>query len=1241
MIESFVAVFLLLILFHSYIGVFTYLWYDRICLLQQKDYGYDDRLLSIGISGWESWQPMQLLKMELRGFKSFADKTTLTFDKGITAIVGPNGSGKSNISDAIRWVMGEQNVRQLRGQKSEDIIFSGTEKRRPQGAAEVSLYFDNSDHQLDVEFTEVVVTRRIFRSGESEFFINKRPCRLKDIHLLFADTGIGQDSMAVIGQNRVDRILNSKPEERRIIFEEVAGISRYKSRKQDGLRKIEETEHNLERIHDMMSVLEDQLEPMKEQAQRLQTFRELDGERLAYEGTLALQELRNAERLLSKAENNRITAQQERDTVTAKLEQAAALRKQLVTRMEKENSALQRLDEETLAVHNELDSMKSRHEAFSSRQQELAESFRQAGQDVQAAEKKEGQIKEQKTAYTSQLEGKKQERDAARQGLSLTEELFRQAGEKACKTADALAQVQTESARRQQDVFVLTRDMEDLRRRLEENRSQAGGLEQAKTDQEQAASRMAGAVQQVRDDLEQARQQFQSSSALCKTWEAKQQEANEQLRKAEQVYRSLQGKTAALSQRIRVLESMEQEHEGLGRAVKAVLLAQLPWRPRICGVVGELCTIPAAYATALDIALGGASQHVVTDDERTARQAISYLKERHAGRTTFLPLDTVRPRSRTRDEEAASAMAGIIGFADDLIQYDDKYKPVFSSLLHKTLVAETADAASAAARAYQHRLRIVCLDGTLFNAGGSLTGGSVKNREGSLISRRAALQDLKQEAAAAEKKLQELVQRGNDLRRAAGEADKAASRQQQTCRQADMEQQKLQLSLQSMEREEQQARERAREAGQTLQKLYAARSDIQAELVQKEETYADWMDEKPADTKVLEEEQQRAQDELEQCRHALTDRQVALATLEEQIRHLEEQIRQHEELSRQAADASKEAADRLASIGRRQDETRQLLQDLTTHIREKEKETKAKDEKKKAFYASREADFEKSRELEQQINDFRDEQEQWNQRVHAAEVQQEKYRGEIERGEEHLARQGLSREEAMKRRREGSLRELNERVSRLRQQIAGLGQINPNADTEYQNAVDKRDFYHRQCEDLLESRKRLQIVVAEIDQAMSSQFSQAFAEIARHFQRIFSQLFGGGTAHISLTGSQDVLQSGVSILIQPPGKKQQPLTLLSGGERALTVIALLLAFLAYHPAPFVLFDEVDAALDEANVIRMARYMKNYSGTTQFIVITHRRKTMEAANTLQGVTMEEKGVSRLLTVKVDDMIEKGS
>lgn len=412
---------------------------------------------------------MQLLKMELRGFKSFADKTILNFDKGITAIVGPNGSGKSNISDAVRWVMGEQNIRQLRGQRAEDIIFAGTQTRRPQGAAEVSLYFDNSDHALDTEFTEVVVTRRLFRSGDSEYYINRRPCRLKDIHILFADTGIGQDSMAVIGQNRVDRILNSKPEERRVIFEEVAGISRFKGRKAEGLRKIAETERNLERIGDLTSVLEEQLEPLQKQAETLKEFRTLDSERLAYEGTLTLQELRNSERLLAKAENGRQSAAAENQEASKALTDAEQRRKALMASMAAEEEKLRRLDEEAMAVHNELDSLTHRQEACIQRKAELAE--QQA-----ADEKDEGQLQERQTSWEAkekelrqQKEQKETELAAAQKALALTETLVTQAEDKAKQAADALKKRLDANSSRSRDAFMLRRDRDDLRRRLEEN----------------------------------------------------------------------------------------------------------------------------------------------------------------------------------------------------------------------------------------------------------------------------------------------------------------------------------------------------------------------------------------------------------------------------------------------------------------------------------------------------------------------------------------------------------------------------------------------------------------------------------------------------------------------------------------------------------------------------------------------------------------------------------------------------
>ena len=727
---------------------------------------------------------MQLLKMELRGFKSFADKTTLTFDKGITAIVGPNGSGKSNISDAVRWVMGEQNVRQLRGQKSEDIIFAGTQTRRPQGAAEVSLYFDNSDHALDTEFTEVVVTRRLFRSGDSEYYINRRPCRLKDIHILFADTGIGQDSMAVIGQNRVDRILNSKPEERRVIFEEVAGISRFKGRKADGLRKIAETERNLERIRDLMSVLEERLEPLQEQAETLQKFRCLDSERLAYEGTVTLQELRNSERLLAKAENGRMTAEAEEQKAARELAAAEGKRKALLDAMAADDEKLRHLDEQAMAVHNELDSLVHRREACRQRQAELAENEAQAGADAEQLQQRQNTWQEQKEALLAQKAQKAAELEAARQALALTQTLFGQAEAKAEAAAKALQERVDANSKRSRDAFMLRRDSEDLRRRLEENDAACQQAlqqwEEKKKALKEAEARHQEAGTQQKDWQEKAAAFEEQALSLRHDARAK----GQRLKQGEEEYRRLRGDIDAAAQRMRVLQSMEQEHEGLGRAVKVVLTASQPWRSRLCGAVGELCQIPSKFAVAIDVALGGAVRYVVAEDETSAKRAISYLKEKKAGRTTFLPLDTLRGRTRTADEERAAGEPGMLGFASDVISYEPKYEKVFSSLLGKTLLADTMDTGSAVARKYGHRLRIVCLDGTQFNAGGSLTGGSTRNQEGSLISRRALLQELQETCRCGQQRLEALLAEGKDLRQQAEGAERDLAQAEEGLRQA-------------------------------------------------------------------------------------------------------------------------------------------------------------------------------------------------------------------------------------------------------------------------------------------------------------------------------------------------------------------------------------------------------------------------------------------------------------------------
>lgn len=904
---------------------------------------------------------MQLLKMELRGFKSFADKTTLTFDKGITAIVGPNGSGKSNISDAVRWVMGEQNVRQLRGQKSEDIIFAGTQTRRPQGAAEVSLYFDNSDHALDTEFTEVVVTRRLFRSGDSEYYINRRPCRLKDIHILFADTGIGQDSMAVIGQNRVDRILNSKPEERRVIFEEVAGISRFKGRKADGLRKIAETERNLERIRDLMSVLEERLEPLQEQAETLQKFRCLDSERLAYEGTVTLQELRNSERLLAKAENGRMTAEAEEQKAARELAAAEGKRKALLDAMAADDEKLRHLDEQAMVVHNELDSLVHRREACRQRQAELAENEAQAGADAEQLQQRQNAWQEQKEALQAQKAQKAAELEAARQALALTQTLFGQAEAKAEAAAKALQERVDANSKRSRDAFMLRRDSEDLRRRLEENDAACQQAlqqwEEKKKALKEAEARHQEAGTQQKDWQEKAAAFEEQALSLRHDARAK----GQRLKQGEEEYRRLRGDIDAAAQRMRVLQSMEQEHEGLGRAVKVVLTASQPWRSRLCGAVGELCQIPSKFAVAIDVALGGAVRYVVAEDERAAKQAIAYLKERKAGRTTFLPLDTLRGRTRTADEERAAGEPGMLGFASDVISYEPKYEKVFSSLLGKTLLADTMDTGSAVARKYGHRLRIVCLDGTQFNAGGSLTGGSTRNQEGSLISRRALLQELQETCRCGQQRLEALLAEGKDLRQQAEGAERDLAQAEEGLRQARQAADQARWQAGQEEKALADIRQTLAAFDERVEKLEKDRADMQARLVEKEAALSAMETGPAADVQQWQDACDAARAEAAQCRQTLTERQIAVAKLTEQVRHGDDQLRQHDTWQQELTAQEQALSQRRQDLVRRQEEAARLLTELSKNITVKEADTVRCDQAKEAFYRTRNESLKKAR----------------------------------------------------------------------------------------------------------------------------------------------------------------------------------------------------------------------------------------------------------------------------------------
>lgn len=1184
---------------------------------------------------------MQLVKMELRGFKSFADKTTLTFDQGITAIVGPNGSGKSNISDALRWVLGEQNVRQLRGQKAEDIIFAGTTIRRPLGVAEVSLYFDNSEHVLDIDFTEVVVTRRLFRSGDSEFLLNKKACRLKDIHALFADTGIGQDSMAVIGQNRVDRILNSKPEERRIIFEEVAGITRFKSRKEEGLRKLADTARNLERVGDLRAILEDRLAPLKMERDNLVRFRALDKERLAYEGSLTLQALRNSEGLLEKAERSREVVQQEIEHGQQLIAEVETQRQSVLQQIAGDTEQAKKLDQQVLQVHNDWESLKERKEACIQRQAILVEQMKEIEEEKQTFAHRKEVYAKRVAAQKQQMVQRQRALQSAKQGLALLQGALGEAEVKEQALAQALGQQRNKRIQYEQEKELLARDLVHLQQQIE---ALGKDKEEASTAWQSGCQEQERLQQSYDAWVEKEKKLYDRSVQLQAAVQIKEnllRKSQQQYDKVYERYKKIQQVLVEKTQRVHVLQSMEEAFEGVGRAGKVVFAAEKePWHQSLCGMVGRLCYIPSAYVTAIDIALGNAATFIIINNEGDARQAIAYLQKQKAGRTTFLPLDRIQPRHPSNVELAAVKEEGIIGFAHELLTYDERYAAVFSSLLGKTIVASSVDMAAKVARKYGQRLRMVCLDGTLFHPGGAMTGGSMGRQEGSLVRRHALVCSLEQtcntlrtEGEMVEANVSQQAQALATIRSQYEDIQQA----QDVC-----ERQLHDISLQRMhaEKDRQLLQARTHDLQQRYEKIDQERRTVQAMVVAKEEALHQLIDFSEEDGDDLQHQRKEVLAAIQQYRQDLTESQVAVATLEEQIKQGE---RQGVEAVQRQHDLKADEA-RLGiryEQGKKQlEETVQILQDCTVTIARKEQEVQEKDKEKEQFYRIRQGHFEQSSAYDAQLAELRLHVQEWEERLHRSEMKIEKYSAEIRHFEALLARQGFTRQQAMEQKKEGSLQALQQRVQVLQQQLATLGVVNPNAEEAYQTALAQQKFYDRQCEDLEVSRQQLQHLIKDIDAAMALQFSQAFDAIGKHFQTIFSRLFGGGMAQLVLSDEKEVLQSGVDMLISPPGKKKQALSLLSGGERALTVIALLLAFLAYHPAPFCFVDEVDAALDEANVERLAQYLQKYTDKTQFIVITHRRKTMEAAKTLQGITMEEKGVSRLVSIKIDDIMKEG-
>jgi chromosome segregation protein len=1179
---------------------------------------------------------MKLLRLTLAGFKSFADKTTIEFADGMTVIVGPNGCGKSNISDAVRWVLGEQNVRNLRGQKAEDVIFAGSENRKPRNAASVTLVLDNSHHELPIDTAEVAIGRKVYRNGDSEFSINKRDCRLKDIQELLANTGLGKGSMAIIGQNRVDQVLSARPEERRVIFEEVAGISKFRMRKTDGLRKLERAAANTDRVLDLKALLEEQMEPLAKEAEKARKLADFKEKKKALEATASLLKLSSSRRMISRYENEQ-----------GALADSEVEWRTRLTRIEEEKKKL----EEEAAQHQE--KMSASAKAMAEKQtlaEKLRGDFRVKEEARHHAEEEIQRLVEEDEDEKDAIEEMHEDIASIREDMTSVQEELAACQKSATDLEKRKADTESQLMKSREAYAALVRESEkkiaEKERLLQEEKHKKEDRERLTDSMKKAADALADVERRIEETsgaLDSLQKEEAAVQQRKKELETNGRRDAEEFKQASarqfQLLRSLnetESDWRNTKQRRADLERQDREHASFSRTTKTVLEAHESWSSHIIGPVGELIEVPEIYTDAAEVALGGAISHIVTDTSAAAQDIIFWLKGKHAGRTTFYPLDAMHPKFNKDIYVRASREPGIHGIAADLLPHDPRVNDLMEVLLGRVLIADNLDVARSTARKYGYRFRLVTLDGQVVNAGGSMTGGSMRKKENTYFGRKKEIENLYRQENELQKKL-ELTRKDKEKQDAlcASLSEKITAEREewQSCsvKAASLKAQREALE-QNAVRQETEHKER-KQAKVSAEKQLASTEERLAELVQQISQLADIPN--PGEDKASEEIRKI----LDNISSELTECYVNRARLESELSKNQKELG---DITKSIEDAAESRKKRAAAL----EKNRQQLKD-TEKVLEELKEACSKAE----------FDFkqiEQGRvELDDQNNAFTMRRNELDKKWQAVQTQAAgvqgkaieiknrlaNFRQEEQTELDRLMSMGLTEKSAEQLRQKGSMPEIQKRISLIDGQVAALGPVNPNGVAEYEAQQERLEFYNTQLKDLKDAEAGLQKIVREIDEAMTSQFRDAFAKINKEFGRVMQIMFQGGHAHLEMTDVEHPLDGGIEIFLQLPGKKTQSLTLMSGGERALTVSALLISFMAYRPAPFCFLDEIDAALDDANVERYSRMIRDYKDRTQFIIISHRKKTMEFADTLQGVTMGEKGVSSLITVHVEDYIKE--
>ncbi|MBN8207447.1 chromosome segregation protein SMC [Bacillus sp. NTK071] len=1180
---------------------------------------------------------MFLKRLDVVGFKSFADRISVEFVPGVTSVVGPNGSGKSNINDAIRWVLGEQSARSLRGAKMEDIIFAGSDTRKAVNLAEVTLTLDNTNQYLPIDYNEVSVTRRVYRSGDSEYLLNNQTCRLKDIIELFMDSGLGKESFSIIGQGRIEEILSSKSEERRKIFEEAAGVLKYKTRKVKAENRLKETEDNLHRVEDILYELEDQVEPLRMQASIAKDYLQKREDLEKFEAALTVHEIEEYHKAWKQKTAELDSLKNKESHLAASVQEKKNELTDARVKLDQSERDLEMYQQKLLDTSEELEKLEGKKEV-------LKERKKNAHQNRTNLKERITFLNEKKSYYEQEIDHHRKRFEQQRKELGDLKSKLRKETE---LLSDIEQDIELELDRLKSDYFELLNEQASIRNENRYLQDQLAVLTQRKQRLDgdnhkyiEERSTVDDKKKNLSNELTESKKQLEAHvSRFYKSKhdvEEKKKSLGEKESKLYQAYQYIQ----QYKSKKEMLEEMQDDYAGFFQGVKEVLKAREDLEG-IEGAIAELITVPKEVETALETALGGAMQNVVVRDEAAGRKAITFLKNNRSGRATFLPLTVIKSRRISGyDLERIKQHDAFVGVASDLIKFDPKYEAVIENLLGSVLIAKELKGANELAKIMQYRTRIVTLEGDVVNPGGSMSGGSVKQKSSSLLSRQRELEVLEKKLADMQQKTAVVEQEIKQEKVHLSELEENLDAMREQGENLRLQEQSLLGDLRAIESEERNTNER-------LQLYDREKKAIDEE----EETHQNrnvYLSER---LETITNQAASLEEKIENLTAKKQTQQSSRETIQAEITELKVKVAEHQQLFQN----QKETLDRLTS---EQNETIEQLHDTTeehTLLSEAMSSNSNGEEKLDqniVTYRAQKEDLlitlQHEREVKltlqsdisvisSNLDKLVAEEKQLSGLMQAVEVRINRLDVELENRLTILSEEYELTYEAAKEKHVLTVEpdEAKRKLKLIKIEIDELGTVNLGAIDEYDRVNERFTFLSEQQSDLLQAKETLYHVIDEMDQEMKKRFEETFTKIRYHFQIVFKELFGGGKADLVLTDPDNLLTTGVDILAQPPGKKLQHLALLSGGERAFTAIALLFSILKVRPVPFCVLDEVEAALDDANVGRFAKYLKQFSEKTQFIVITHRKGTMEESDVLYGVTMQESGVSRLVSVRLEE------